>query len=141
MTGNICWDHNYKKHKQLLLSSEHSIVSGNPLLNELNLSEKQAKWFSLFLPFKRCYACTSTKINFYPTNCLSNEKHSNGDKTMDYLANYPCSIESVSQIEKQLWHKLRNIESQSSFGKDSTGPKNKKQNFSAHFHNIDVAYI
>ena len=110
MTGNICWNHNYKKHKQLLLSSEHSIVSGNPLLNELNLSEKQAKWFSLFLPFKRCYACTSTKItNFYPTNCLSNEKHSNGDKTMDYLANYPCSIESVSQIEKQLWHKLRNI--------------------------------
>ena len=46
---------------------------------------------------------------FYPTSCQSNEKHSNRDKTMDYLANYPCSIESVSQIEKQLWHKLRNI--------------------------------
>ena len=28
---------------------------------------------------------------------------------MDYLANYPCSIESVPQIEKQLWQKSRNI--------------------------------
>ena len=53
--------------------------------------------------------CLHQQENFYPTSCLSNEKHSKGDKTMDYLANYPCSIESVSQIEKQLWHKLRNI--------------------------------
>ena len=40
----------------------------------------------------------------------------------------------VTQIEKQ-------IESQSNFNKDSGGPKNKEQNFYAHFHNIDVAYI
>ena len=40
----------------------------------------------------------------------------------------------VTQIEKQ-------IESQSSFDKDSGDPKNKKQNFQAHVHNIDVAYI
>ena len=53
--------------------------------------------------------CLHQQENFYPTSCLSNEKHSKGDKTMDYLANYPCSIESVSQIEKQLWNKLRNI--------------------------------
>ena len=26
------------------------MVSGNPLLNEQNLSEKQTKWFPLFLP-------------------------------------------------------------------------------------------
>ena len=53
---------------------------------------------------------------------------SKGDKTTDYLANYPCSMELfqietiVKQIEKQ-------IESQSSFSKDSGGPKNKEQNF------------
>ena len=41
---------------------------------------------------------------------------------MNYLAYYPCSIESVSQIEKH-------IESQCSFNKDSAGPKNKEQNF------------
>ena len=40
----------------------------------------------------------------------------------------------VTQIEKQ-------IESQPSFNKGSGGPKNKEQNFSAHLHNIDVAYI
>ena len=40
----------------------------------------------------------------------------------------------VTEIEKQ-------TESQSSFNKDSAGPKNKEQNFKAHFHNIDVAYI
>ena len=28
-------------------------------------------------------------------------------KKKDYLAKYPCSIEKVSQIEKQLLHKLR----------------------------------
>ena len=57
-------------------------------------------------------------------------KNSKGDKTTDYLANYPCRLDSVSQIEKQLRHKLRNkIESQFSFNKDSTGPKYKEQNF------------
>ena len=35
-------------------------------------------------------------------------KNSKGDKTADYLANYPCSLGSVSQIEKQLQPKLRN---------------------------------
>ena len=43
MTGNICWYRNYRKHKQLLLYLQYSIVSGNPLLNEENLSEKQIK--------------------------------------------------------------------------------------------------
>ena len=36
----------------------------------------------------------------YPTSCVSNEKHSKGDKTVDHLAYYPYSIESVSQTEK-----------------------------------------
>ena len=62
MAGNIWWHGNYRKHK-LLPYLQYSIVSGNPLLNEQNLSEKQTKWFSVFFPFKRYYACTSKKIN------------------------------------------------------------------------------
>ena len=39
-------------------------------------------------------------------------------------------MKSVSQIEKQLWHKLSNkLSLQSSFNKDSGGPKNKEQYF------------
>ena len=41
--GKIWWYRNYRKHKQLLLYLQYSIVSGNPLLNEENLSEKQIK--------------------------------------------------------------------------------------------------
>ena len=37
----------------------------------------------------------------------------------------------VTQTKKQ-------IQSQSSFSKDPGGPKNKEQNFYAHFHNIDM---
>ena len=36
----------------------------------------------------------------------------------------------MTQVEKQ-------IESQSSFNKDSGGPENKEQNFQAHFNDID----
>ena len=54
---------------------------------------------------------------------------SKGDKTTDYLANHPCSMESFSQIETIVTQIEKQIESQSSFNKDSGGPKNKEQNF------------
>ena len=47
----------------------------------------------------------------------------------DYLANHPCSMESFSQIETIVTQIEKQIESQSSFNKDSGGPKNKEQNF------------
>ena len=67
MTGNICWYRNYRKHKFLQYLT-YSIVNGNPLLNEQNLSEKQTKWLLVFLLFKRCYASISKKKKtyFYP---------------------------------------------------------------------------
>ena len=53
-------------------------------------------------------------------------KNSKGDKTTDYLANYPYSMESFSQIETIVTQIEKQIESQSSFNKDSGGPKNKE---------------
>ena len=85
--------------------------------------------FSFFLLKDVMLAPARKYTNFYPASCLSNEKHSKGDKTTDYLANYPCSMESFSQIETIVTQIEKQIDSQSSFNKDSGGPKNKKQNF------------
>ena len=51
--------------------------------------------FSFFLLKDVMLAPARKYTNIYPASCLSNEKHSKGDKTTDYLANYPSIVKGA----------------------------------------------
>ena len=59
MTGNICWYHNYGKHKQLLLKLQYSVISGNHQNEEKSIRKTNYFIFSVSSFEKMLYACTS----------------------------------------------------------------------------------